>query len=72
MRYLLALLFTFLTPQSPDVFPPLGIIDFYGLRTVPEAQLLQALPYHLDNSSQSINSNHKSTPWNGNSLRSPV
>lgn len=50
MRYLLALLFTFLIPQSPDAFPPLGIIDFYGLRTVPEAQLLQALPYHLDDS----------------------
>jgi HEAT repeats len=47
MMYLLTLLFTLLTPQSPDAFPVLGIIDFYGLRTVPEAQLLQTLPYHL-------------------------
>jgi hypothetical protein len=50
MKYLLALLFTFLTSQSPDAFPPLGIIDFYGIRTVPETQLLEALPYHLDDS----------------------
>jgi hypothetical protein len=46
VAYLLAFLL-FLFPQSSDVFPPLGIIDFYGLRTVTEAQLLQALPYHL-------------------------
>jgi len=50
MRYLLALAFTVLSIQSPDAFPPLGIIDFYGLRTVQEAQLLQVLPYHLDDS----------------------
>jgi HEAT repeat protein len=50
MRYLLALAFTVLAFQTPDTFPPLGIIDFYGLRTVPQAQLLQALPYHLDDS----------------------
>ncbi|MGC2829405.1 MAG: HEAT repeat domain-containing protein [Candidatus Acidiferrum sp.] len=52
MRYLLALLFTFLTLQSPDAFPPLGIIDFYGLRTVPEARLREALPYHMGDSIQ--------------------
>jgi hypothetical protein len=47
---ILAFLFAFLATQSPDAFPPLGIIDFYGLHTVPEAQLLQALPYHMDDS----------------------
>ena len=47
---ILALLLAFLAIQSPDAFPPLGIIDFYGLRTVPEAQILQALPYHMDDS----------------------
>jgi hypothetical protein len=47
MRFIAALLFVFLTTQTSNSFPPLGIIDFYGLRTVSEAQVLQALPYHL-------------------------
>jgi HEAT repeats len=47
MRCLIAVLFAFLIPQGPDAFPPLGIIDFYGIRTVPEARVLQALPYHV-------------------------
>jgi hypothetical protein len=47
VRCVIAVLFAFLLPQSPDAFPPLGIIDFYGIRTVPEAQVLQALPYHV-------------------------
>jgi hypothetical protein len=46
MRFIVALLFVFLTPQS-NTFPPLGIIDFYGLRSGSEAQVLEALPYHL-------------------------
>jgi hypothetical protein len=49
MSYLLAFIL-FLLPQSSDVFPPLGIIDFYGVRTVPEARLRDALPYHIDDS----------------------
>jgi hypothetical protein len=47
MEFIVALLFVFLTPQTSNSFPPLGIIDFYGLRTVSEAQVLQVLPYHL-------------------------
>ena len=47
MKFIVALLIVFLTPQTSNSFPPLGIIDFYGLRTVSEAQVLQALPYHL-------------------------
>jgi hypothetical protein len=47
MRFIAALLLVFLTSQSSNSFPPLGIIDFYGLRTVSEAQVLEALPYHL-------------------------
>jgi len=37
------LLAFFLFWQSPDQSPPLGVIDFYGLRTVTEAQVRQAL-----------------------------
>jgi len=51
MRYLLAFLL-FLSLQSSDAFPPLGIIDFYGVRTVPEATLREALPYHVGDSIQ--------------------
>jgi len=47
MKFIVALLFVFLTPRSSNSFPPLGIIDFYGLRTVSKAQVLQALPYQL-------------------------
>jgi HEAT repeats len=47
MRLPSALLFAVLLASSLDAFPPLGIIDFYGLRTVSEAQVLQVLPYHL-------------------------
>jgi hypothetical protein len=46
MKFVVALLIVFLTPQTSNSFPPLGIIDFYGLRTLSKAQLLQALPYH--------------------------
>lgn len=49
MRCLLTLLL-FLFPQSPDTFPPLGIIDFYGLHAAPESRLREALPYHTDDS----------------------
>jgi len=51
MRYLLAFLL-FLSPQSSNAFPPLGIIDFYGLHTVPEARLREVLPYHMGDSIQ--------------------
>jgi len=38
MRFLLAFLFLFFhASQSPQTFPATGVIDFYGLRTVPEA-----------------------------------
>lgn len=47
MRLPVALLLAVLLAPSLDAFPPLGIIDFYGLRTVGEAQVLQGLPYHL-------------------------
>lgn len=47
MRHLLTLALAFLTPQSPNALPPLGIIDSYGLRTVTEQQVLEILPYHL-------------------------
>ena len=47
MRYLLTLALALLTPQSPNTFPALGIVDFYGLRTVPEQRVLEVLPYHL-------------------------
>jgi hypothetical protein len=46
MKFVVAFLIVFLTPQTSNSFPPLGIIDFYGLRTVSKAQVLQALPYH--------------------------
>jgi HEAT repeats len=51
MRYLLGFLLL-LSLQSSDAFPPLGIIDFYGVRTVPEATLREALPYHIGDSIQ--------------------
>lgn len=47
MNYVLTLVLAFLTPQSSNTFPPLGIIDFYGLGNVPEKRVLDALPYHL-------------------------
>lgn len=46
MSYLLAFLL-FLSLQPPNAFPPLGVIDFYGLRTVPETRLREALPYRM-------------------------
>jgi hypothetical protein len=49
MSYLLAFIL-FLLPQSSNAFPPLGIIDFYGIRTAPEARLREALPYHVNDS----------------------
>ena len=51
MNYLLAFLL-FLSIQTSNAFPPLGIIDFYGLRTVPEARLREALPYRMGDSIQ--------------------
>lgn len=47
MKHLLGLVLAFLTPQSPNTFPTLGIIDFYGLRTFTEQQVLKVLHYHL-------------------------
>lgn len=47
MRHLLTLVLAFLIPQSPNTFPALGIIDFYGLRTVTEQRVFEVLPYHL-------------------------
>jgi HEAT repeats len=35
-----------LVAQAPESFPPLGVIDFYGLRTVSEAQVRKALSIH--------------------------
>ena len=49
MRRFLTLAFAFLTLQPSNEFPPLGIIDFYGLRSVSEAQVLEVLPYHVGN-----------------------
>ena len=49
MRRFLTLAFAFLTLQLSNEFPPLGIIDFYGLRSVSEAQVLEVLPYHVGN-----------------------
>jgi len=46
LRNLLVLLLLSLSPQAPAGFPPLGIIDFYGLRTVSEAQVRPALSFH--------------------------
>ena len=46
MRFFILFVLLALTPQSPDSFPPLGLIDFYGLRTVSEAQVRQALGIH--------------------------
>ena len=34
-----------LSVQSAASFPPLGVIDFYGLRSVPEQKLRQSLPF---------------------------
>ena len=43
----LSLILTFaLSAQSADSFPPLGIVDFYGVRTVSETALPQSLPFH--------------------------
>ena len=47
MRFLLAFLFLFFhASQSPQTFPPIGVIDFYGLRTVPEASVRSLLGFH--------------------------
>jgi len=46
LKYLLALSFLFLLPQSPEEFPPLGTIDLYGNRTVSAAEIRGALPFH--------------------------
>ena len=46
MRLLLAFLFFFLAPQSPPTMPPIGVIDFYGLRTVSEASARGVLGFH--------------------------
>lgn len=43
MRDWALLLLFLLFSQSPEQFPPLGVIDFYGLHTVSEAQIRQAL-----------------------------
>jgi hypothetical protein len=47
MRHFLTLVFAFLTVQASNEFPRLGVIDFYGLRSVSETQVLKVLPYHL-------------------------
>lgn len=47
MRHFVTLVFALLTPQSPNASPAVGIVDFYGLRSVHEAQVLEVLPYHL-------------------------
>jgi len=47
LRFVIALLFASFAPQTPNAFPPLGIIDFYGLRTIPQDKVLGALPYHV-------------------------
>ncbi len=41
-----ALMCLLLAGQSERQFPPIGIIDFYGIRTVSEAQVHQALDFH--------------------------
>jgi HEAT repeats len=43
---LLALLVLLLSWQATDQIPPIGIIDFYGIRSLPEAQVRQALDFH--------------------------
>jgi hypothetical protein len=43
---LLALLALLLSWQTADQIPPIGIIDFYGIRNLPEAQVRQALDLH--------------------------
>ena len=43
---LLLILLLSLAPQSPESYPPLGVIDFYGLHTVSEAQVRQVLGFH--------------------------
>jgi hypothetical protein len=43
---LLALLSLLLGWQLADQIPPIGIIDFYGIRSLPEAQVRQALDFH--------------------------
>ena len=66
MSYLLTFLL-FLFPQSSDAFPPLGIIDFYGVHAVPEARLRDALRTTWTIPFRSVNLNHKNTAWNKNS-----
>jgi hypothetical protein len=46
LRNLLLIFLLVIWPQSEGSFPPLGVIDFYGLRTVPESQIRQALNFH--------------------------
>jgi len=43
---LLALLALLVSWQTADQIPPIGIIDFYGIRSLPEAQVRQALDFH--------------------------
>jgi hypothetical protein len=43
---LLALLALLVSRQAADQIPPIGIIDFYGIRSLPEAQVRQALDFH--------------------------
>jgi hypothetical protein len=46
LRFFILFVLLSLTPQSPDSFPPLGLIDFYGPRAVSEARVRQALGIH--------------------------
>ena len=43
---LLALRALLVSWQTADQIPPIGIIDFYGIRSLPEAQVRQALDFH--------------------------
>jgi len=43
---LLALFALLVSWQTADQIPPIGIIDFYGIRSLPEAQVRQALDFH--------------------------
>jgi hypothetical protein len=43
---LLALFVLLVSWQTADQIPPIGIIDFYGIRSMPEAQVRQALDFH--------------------------
>jgi hypothetical protein len=44
---LLALLALLVSWQTADQIPPIGIIDFYGVRSLAEAQVRQALDLHV-------------------------